>query len=228
MKSGLEIAGVGQPPSTLANSRRLAIPKFAGSGLVAFDEARNTLDLLGGDGTRSRLGPPSLIRTDVDADADGVAWLFNGCLRYAPLTRDVEPKAHGPCPGSELALWAIGPSSKLRGNTARVSVKCVTSIAGHCKGRLVARSDYGKPIIGRGTTTRKVRTPPAWANHAVPRGTPGVRPLLTNLLGTRLRSRHGTAKLSADHLQLAVGFRRPRQAAPRTRTERRPEGPARC
>jgi hypothetical protein len=150
-RTGIELAGPTQAPATLPGSGKLSFPTFAGTGLVAFDDARNTLDVIGAGGKTTTLGPPSMIRSAVDGDADGVAWLFNGCVRYASLTRNLKAHGHGPCPGSELALWTIGPSSKLHGSTATVSIKCVASITGRCKGRLVVRSDIGKPIIGRGS-----------------------------------------------------------------------------
>ncbi len=162
MKAGIQIAGATQTPSTVINSGQLSFPTFAARELVAFDDVRHTLDVIGADGKATPLGPPSLVHTDLDADANGVAWLFNGCLRYASLTHHLTATGHGPCPGSELALWTIGPSSKLRRSTAKVSLKCVTSITGRCNGRLVARSDIGKPIIGRGTFD--VRATDKWIN----------------------------------------------------------------
>ena len=43
-----------------------------------------------------------------------------------------------------------------------MSVKCVASITGRCRGRLVARSNPGKPIIGRGTFN--IRATGKWVN----------------------------------------------------------------
>jgi hypothetical protein len=149
LQDGIETASLGQAARTLPDSKLLAFPHFAGGSLAVFDDARDSLELIGAAGKPKTLGPPSLIRTDMDADEQGVAWLFNGCVRYARFGKST---AHGnACPTSEVALWTIGPSSKLRGNTATAQVKCVASVSGRCRGRLVARSDIGKPIIGRGT-----------------------------------------------------------------------------
>jgi hypothetical protein len=147
----IKTAGPGQGEQAVAGSKQLTLPRFAGSSLAAFDDGRNTLDLIGAGGKTTTLGPRSMIRTDLDADDQGVAWVFNGCVRYAPFGPGAQPTHKNPCPTSEVALWTIGPSSKLHGDTATAQVKCVTSVSGRCRGRLVARSDIGKPIIGRGT-----------------------------------------------------------------------------
>jgi hypothetical protein len=149
VQDGIETASLGQAAQTLPDSKSLAFPHFAGGSLAVFDDTRNTLDLIRAGGKPKPLGPRSLIRTDMDADDQGLAWLFNGCVRYEPFGKS--EKRGDACPTSEVALWTIGPSSKLRGNTATAQVKCVTSVSGRCRGRLVARSDIGKPIIGRGT-----------------------------------------------------------------------------
>jgi hypothetical protein len=149
LQDGIETASLGQAAQTLPDSKSFALPHLAGGSLAVFDDARHTLDLIGADGKPRTLGPPSLIHTDMDADEQGVAWLFNGCVRYEPFGKSA---AHGnSCPTSEVALWTIGPSSKLHGNTATAQVKCVTSVSGRCRGRLVARLDIGKRIVGRGT-----------------------------------------------------------------------------
>ena len=100
--------------------------------------------------TRSSLGPPSLIHTDVEADERGAAWLFNGCVRYAPLDASAFPAARDPCPASEVGLYAIAGSSKLRGNRARVPRPLRARRPRRCRGRLVVRLDYGTPIVARG------------------------------------------------------------------------------
>jgi hypothetical protein len=151
MQSGIELATPGRPQLNVPNSGRLTTPRLAADRSIAtFDDARNTLTLVNADASHSPLGPPSLIRTDVEADERGVAWLFNGCLRYEPLDAPAPATGKDPCPTSEVALYGIGPVTKLRGNTARVAVRCVTSATGRCRGRLVARLDYGTPIVARG------------------------------------------------------------------------------
>jgi len=150
LTDGIVTASPGQPARTLPDSKKLVFPHFAGSSLAVFDNAHNTLDLIGAGGNTRTLGPRSEIHTDMAADDDGVAWLFNGCVRYEPFGK-AAARRRNPCPTSEVALWTIGPSSRLHGNTATAQIKCIASVSGRCRGRLVARSDIGKPIIGRGT-----------------------------------------------------------------------------
>jgi hypothetical protein len=148
---GIEVASASESQHILAESRRLSFPRFAGGTIAAFDDARSALVLRGADGAWNRLGPRSSVRTDLVGDAQGVAWLFNGCVRYEPLGTSTAAQGKSPCPASEVGLYTIGPKSKLRGNTARVPVRCVASETGRCRGRLVVRLDYGKPIVARGT-----------------------------------------------------------------------------
>ena len=150
VEGGIVTASPGAPQQTLARSTRMTLPHFAGGSIAAVDDARGRLSLIGRDGKATALGPRSEIHTDVEADEQGVAWLFNGCLRYQPLGASApQPKAN-PCPTSEVALWGIGPNSKLRGSTATAQIKCVASVSGRCRGRLLARSDIDQPIAGRG------------------------------------------------------------------------------
>ena len=151
MRSGIEVASATEPQHNLANSGRLVFPRFAGGTIAAFDDERNTVALLGAGGVWNPLGPPSSIRSDMEGDEQGVAWLFNGCVRYAPIGASSPAPGKNPCPTSEVALYTIGPKSKLRGNRARVPVRCVASESGRCRGRLVVRLDYGRPIVARGT-----------------------------------------------------------------------------
>jgi hypothetical protein len=154
---GVVTASPGQPQRTVPSAGRLSSARFAGTAIAAFDEARHTLDLVAADGSERALGPPSLIQTDVEADESGVAWLFNGCVRYAPSDASTPATGTNRCPGSEVGLYTIGPRSKLRGNTATTLVRCVASVTGRCRGRLVARLGYGKPVVGRGTFDLPVR-----------------------------------------------------------------------
>ena len=149
-KRGIEIVSATEPQRAIANSGRLVRPQFAGGALAAINGERSTLSVVGVDGSQTTLGPPSTIRTDMEADEQGVAWLFNGCIRYAAFA-DTAVTGTNPCPTSELALYTIGPSSRLRGNTATVPARCVTSVSGRCRGTLVAKLDYETPIVGRGT-----------------------------------------------------------------------------
>jgi hypothetical protein len=78
---GLQVAGPGEPQHAIASFGKLSAPSFAGASFALFDDAHETFDLVGADGAPQPLGPPSLIRTDLDADDRGAAWLTNGCLR---------------------------------------------------------------------------------------------------------------------------------------------------
>ena len=146
---GIDLAGPGQPQANLANSGRLGWPRFAGGWIAALDDANDRLALYRGDGTHIELGPRSLLQSGIEADADGVAWLFNGCLRYAPLTPVTVPKAKDPCPTFEISLYFLGAHSKLHGNHARVPVRCVAAATGRCRGELLLRAKRGGPIVGR-------------------------------------------------------------------------------
>ncbi len=150
LKGGIALAGLGQPQSTVANSAQLEGPRFAGSSIVALDDVRRTLDLVGLDGTQTPLGPPSFAQGGSASDADGVAWAFNGCVRYASFTAATAPKpAHDPCPQTEISLYIIGAHSKLHGNHARVPFKCVAAASGRCRGEFLLRESAHKPVLGR-------------------------------------------------------------------------------
>jgi hypothetical protein len=146
---GIDLAGIGQPLSNLANSGRLGNPFFAGPYIAAFDDARKTLDLVRGDGSQIVLQPASFTEADIVTDENGVAWLLNGCVRYASFAPNTTSRAT-PCPGSEVSLYFIGAHSKLRGNHARVPVKCVAAASGRCRGTLLLREGPNQPVLGRG------------------------------------------------------------------------------
>ena len=152
MASGIEIAGPGMTQRTVPNSRRLTNPHFAGDAFAAFDEAHHALTLIGPDGSRTTLGPRSRHQYDLDADADGLFWDFNGCLRYAPLGASAPTTGQAGCPQTEVALFPGRevPRARLRGRTARIPVQCISAPHGRCRGRLVVRSNWGEPIIARG------------------------------------------------------------------------------
>jgi hypothetical protein len=151
LKGGIALAGLGQPQTIVANSGRLEGPRFAGPSIAALDDARRTLDLVGPDGTQTPLGPPSFAQAGSASDADGVAWAFNGCVRYAALTAAAAPKsAHDPCPQTEISLSIVGAHSKLHGNHARVPFTCVAAAGGRCRGEFLLREGRHKPVLGRG------------------------------------------------------------------------------
>ena len=149
-RRGIDLAGLTQPVSNLANSGRLGNPHFAGGYIATFDDARNTLALMRGDGTETVLGPPSLTEGDIAADDEGVAWLLNGCVRYASFSPTAKPSSRTPCPSAEISLYIVGAHSKLHGDHARVPIKCVAAAAGRCRGELLLRERRTGPVVGRG------------------------------------------------------------------------------
>ena len=149
---GLVTAGVGRAQSSLANTARMPIARFAGASLFAFDNGREQLVRLAP--TATPIGPRSELRTDLDADSQGVAWLFNGCVRYLPL--NASRAAKSACPATEVALFLIPKPSRLRNGRAKTPVRCVAAPNGRCRGTLIARIFEEPRIVGRGRFTLPV------------------------------------------------------------------------
>jgi hypothetical protein len=149
MTSGIELASPTEPQRNLPNSGRLVQPRWAAGTVTAFDDEHDTLNVFRAGERQEQLGPRSLIRTAIDGDEQGVAWAFNGCVRYAPLAAPATGKRNA-CPTTEIALYGIPGPSKLRHGQARSPVRCVAGPRGRCRGTLIAKLDYGKPIVGRG------------------------------------------------------------------------------
>jgi len=145
-ETGLVATGPGEAPRALPGSRKLTTPLFAGAAVAALDEGRPVL--LGDDGSRQALGEPSSVLADFAGDDRGVAWLANGCVRYAALRLPAPaPPAGDPCPATEVGLYAIA-DSRLRGRRARTPVRCVTAPGDACRGTVLARR--GGRLVGRG------------------------------------------------------------------------------
>ena len=147
---GITVASPGGAPQTVPRSRSLSRPYFAGAAMTALDSAGRPV-VVGADGARTAFGPPSQVLTAFAADPQGVAWVANGCLRYAslPLTASA-PQADDPCPSTEIGLYYIA-KSKLRGRTVRVPVRCVTAPAGVCRGTVLGRDgERGRRFVARG------------------------------------------------------------------------------
>jgi hypothetical protein len=144
MRRGIGLTGLGLLP----NSSHLLFPRFAGSALFALDERTERLVRRAADGSWTPVGPKSRVFTDVDGDNQGVAWLFNGCVRYLPLNGS--PTARNVCPTTEVSLFLIPSPSKLRNGKAHTPVRCVTGRGGRCRGTLVARIFEEPRIVGRG------------------------------------------------------------------------------
>jgi hypothetical protein len=147
---GISVASPGAAPRTAPGSRDLSRAYFAGAAMTAFDDGGHPL-MVGLDGARTALGPPSRVVTAFAADPHGFAWVANGCLRHAalPVTPSA-PQANDPCPTTEIGLYLIA-KSKLRGRTVRVPVQCVTAPTGVCRGTVVGRDgEGGRRVVARG------------------------------------------------------------------------------
>jgi hypothetical protein len=137
---------------------------FAGDGLAAIRVNDTSAPVFLGKGVAARvLGGPTGFVKDHDADADGVAWLANGCVRYAPLSGAPGAMADA-CPATEIGLYGI-TSSRLRGGAVRVPVNCIATPTDACRGTLVlSRFDTGQvvataPFAVSAGTEQKVRVP---------------------------------------------------------------------
>jgi hypothetical protein len=143
---GLATMSPGVPGRVLPGSKGLTWPRFTGDAIAAVDEGVPLL--LGGDGSRRPLGPPTRVLTDLAADDRGIAWLANGCVRYAAIAGPAPaPPAGDPCPSTEIGLYLIA-DSRLRGRVVRTPVRCITAPAGVCRGTVLARR--GGRLVGRG------------------------------------------------------------------------------
>jgi hypothetical protein len=147
---GIAVASPGAPPHTVPGSRDLWGARFAGTGITAFEEPGHPVTV-GSDGARTILGPSSRVLTAFAADPQGLAWVANGCVRYAALpVTDSAPQAGDPCPTTEIGLYYIA-KSRLRGRTVRVPVRCVTAPTGVCRGTVLGRDgEGGRRVVARG------------------------------------------------------------------------------
>ena len=144
--SGLVTARPGEAPRLLPGSEKLSAARFAGTAIAAIEDGRPVV--LGADGSRHVFGPKSRVFTDLAADASGVTWLANGCVRYVALDAGVAAApADDPCPSTEIGLYGIA-SSPLRGRQVRVPVRCVTAPTGTCRGTVLGK--LGRNVVARG------------------------------------------------------------------------------
>jgi hypothetical protein len=154
-KRGLVTLGLGAAPRTLPGTRGLTTPRFAGSAVAAVDENGTGTHpvLLGADGSRQVLGGPTGVVDDLAADAQGIAWLANGCVRYAPIAGAPAPAppSGDPCPTTEIGLYTIDVS-RLRGRTVRVRVTCIATPTDACRGTLLLKNDRNR-VVARGPFT---------------------------------------------------------------------------
>lgn len=151
----VSLAAPGGSLQDVAGGAFRSSPVFAGSGIAAIEwgeSDRRAVLIDPGSGAAQPLGERSGILERLAADADGVAWLANGCVRYAAIAG---PPPTGPprdpCPTAEVAL--IETASRLRGRTARVRVRCVRARGNVCRGTAIVRRARiaGKgPVVARG------------------------------------------------------------------------------
>jgi hypothetical protein len=148
--SKLSIASPTEAPRPILDSHNLDMPRFAGAGIAALETARTVTwpVLLAPDKTRTRLGDPTGYITEFAADDHGVAWLANGCLRYAAIAGPPPAApATDPCPTTEIGLY-MNNDPRLRGREIRVPVLCINAPDDVCRGTLLIR--HRGRIVGRG------------------------------------------------------------------------------
>ena len=143
-RAGLITMRPGEAAQTLSDTEGLSAPRFGGDAIAAFQDGRPVV--LGA--AREVLDPPSSVPTGLAADARGIAWLANGCLRYSALaTPFPAPQADDPCPSTEIALAYIA-SSPLEGRHVRVPVRCVAAATGTCRGTTLGK--LRRKVVARG------------------------------------------------------------------------------
>jgi hypothetical protein len=185
---GLVTAAPGRPRTRVPGSGHLFGAKFAGDDIAAIefaDEAARPVVLDPGAVAPRPIGVITGDLPVLDADPQGVAWLANGCVLYAPVdaVAPAEPPA-GPCPRVEVGFEEH--DQVLRGRRLRVDVNCLVAPATGCNGTLILRV---AGITSRGRF------------HVAPRVqgvvTVRLRRAAARLVRRRVR-RHGSAALRLD------------------------------
>jgi hypothetical protein len=141
-RNGLVSAAPGVPKATLPGSRKLFLPQFAGPSIAAVE--RSTFGavrpaVLDPGATAPR--PIGVLTADIqtlDANDQGVAWVGNGCVLFAPVggSAPTEPPA-GPCPRAEVQV--DGTDHTLHGRTVRLAATCLAAPASGCRGESILR-----------------------------------------------------------------------------------------
>ena len=128
---------------SLPGSKRLYKPRFNGTSVAAVERTS-----FSGTVRPSVLDPgataprPVGVRTSdivtLDANDQGVAWIGNGCVLFAPTgsSAPTEPPV-GPCPRAEVTL--DGADQTLHGRSVRMVATCVAAPASGCVGRATLR-----------------------------------------------------------------------------------------
>jgi hypothetical protein len=153
VSGGLDGLYTAPPRRQLPGSRSLFNPRLAGPAVAAIERVGNEADsrpaVLDPGATAPRpVGVVSQSVEMLDADAQGLAWVANGCVLYAPVgaTAPAEPPA-GPCPRAEAAIsrWPF----TLHGRTLRFEVRCVAATSSGCTGATTLRLRH-HGFAGRG------------------------------------------------------------------------------
>jgi hypothetical protein len=141
-RNGLVSAGPGVPRATLAGSKSLFLPQFAGAGIAAVERSRfgavRPAVLDPGAAAPRPIGVSTADIQTLDANDQGVAWVGNGCVLFAPAggSAPAEPPA-GPCPRAEVEV--DGTDHTLHGRTVRLRVTCLAAPASGCSGETSLR-----------------------------------------------------------------------------------------
>ena len=165
VRAGLLTLRAGESPRTIPRTAGLVKPVFAGAAIAAAYETRDDYRpvLIGPDDTQRVLGGPTASLRDITADAEGVAWLANGCVRYAPISGPPPaPPTDAACPQTEIGLYTID-KSWVRDHRIRVRVHCIATPTDACRGTLLLKDFDNQRVVASGPFTV-----PAGARRRVP------------------------------------------------------------
>jgi DNA-binding beta-propeller fold protein YncE len=142
-QAGVEVAGPGAPARLVPGTKGLERVHLAGGTLSGIDRSGRAVALPVGGGRITALGPPTGVLVDAAGDASGYAWVANGCARVAAIPVSTAPRrSSDPCPTTEIGYASIA-STRLRGRTITVPVRCVTAPRGVCRGTAIGRISEG-------------------------------------------------------------------------------------
>jgi hypothetical protein len=150
-RNGLVSAAPGVPKATLPGSRLLYKPRFTGPAIAAVERTRfvgsvRPVVLDPGATAPRAIGVNTGDIQTLDGNDQGVAWIANGCVLFAPTGSGTPsgPPA-GPCPRAEVQLDSADHT--LHGRSVRMVAACLAAPPAGCKGSATLRF-HG--IAGRG------------------------------------------------------------------------------
>jgi hypothetical protein len=144
------------PRRRLPGRWEITDPHFAGAAVVGHERVGRFYDFLTrpavldpGALAPRPVGLPSVNLPALDADAEHVAWIANGCVLSARVgaAAPAEPPP-GPCPRAEAAVSRRGFT--LHGRTLRFEAACVAAPASGCTGTTAVRVLGHRAIAARG------------------------------------------------------------------------------